>query len=100
MKKNTLILSGKSKNNNSFFVTKITCNDSYIKKSVNEGNFNIIVPAKDKFYNIETTFFTNKPSSNSNIDLNDIKSEVFPYNKYNIPAEVWLCVYGTIEGQI
>ena len=97
---NKLLISGKSINNNSYFTTCIEWNASFEKITPNEGCFSVIIPKNDKLFKITTTLFSSRPSLFLENNIIIKKNELFNYKEYNIPSEVWLCVYGSIEGVI
>ena len=94
-----LIIHGQSINNKWWYITIIKQHNSLPTDKGNEGNFTIIIPKNNKYYSIITTLFSDKPSISFENNV-DIKDSFFDYSKYNIPPEVWLCVYGSIEAII
>lgn len=97
---NKLVINGKSINNKSFFTTCIEWNTSFEKILPNEGCFSVIIPENNKLYKITTTLFSSRPSLCLENNIITKKNHIFNYKEFNIPSQVWLCVYGSIEGMI
>ena len=105
--KNCFTITGPSINR-LFYVTKIKYTNT-LKESEynsNEGHFNVIIPKKSKdggdniYWTINTTLYTTPQHLQNNIISEDLSNDLFPYEKYGIPSEVWITVYGSIYAEI
>lgn len=94
---NCLTIYGQSINNKWYYITNISWSEEKYNENINEGNFVIVIPKNNKYYKITTTLFSNKPSLGFESNINVNKDDFFPYSKYSLPPEVWICVYGSIE---